>query len=147
MRTPWWSVWRSIAGRRLARCWQSCCYWMLVFCAKVRALFVPQTRIKTVTMQLSDSTSEQGRHTINYMQGFGLLAGGVYGLGMPRRQCRPAKEMLLLRDHNSTGGTSSQQSHHSPAGQAAHLLAVSWCSEVRCSCRDKAFKHLLTFDH
>ena len=47
-------------------------------------------------MQLSDSSSEQGRHTINYMQGFGLLAGGVYGLDMPRRQCRPAKEMLCV---------------------------------------------------
>ncbi len=85
-RTPWWSVWRSIAGRRLARCWQSCCYWLLVFCDTVRALSVPQnvrTRFKTVTMQLNDSTSEQGRHTINCMPDFSLLAGQVYGLGMP----------------------------------------------------------------
>ena len=44
MPTPGWSVWRSIEGRRLAMCWQPCCYWLLVFCAKV-----PQnvrTRIK-----------------------------------------------------------------------------------------------------
>ncbi len=49
---------------------------MLVFCDKMGALFVPQnvrTRIKTVTMQLSDSASEQGPHTLNYMQGFDLL--------------------------------------------------------------------------
>jgi hypothetical protein len=59
---------------------------MLVFCDKMGALFVPQnvrTRIKTVTMQLSDSASEQGPHTLNYMQGFDLLWGGFTALICP----------------------------------------------------------------